>query len=374
MNRRLSAWKVSRWQSFIRLLATVAVVSVTGAGMALAVQPEPAPGSTGVSGNSAMRYAIAIHGGAGSSPDMFNAEGNRRRRESMEQALTIGVAILKQGGSALDAVEQVVIHLENDPQFNAGVGAVFNAAGGHELDAAIMDGNGLRCGAVAGVSRIRNPIALARRVMTDSPHVLMAGAGAEEFATGLGLELVDPAIFDTPRAREAWEKTRAKQSRWKPGERLVPAPEDIGSTIGTVGCVALDNAGNLAAATSTGGMSNKRFGRIGDSPIIGAGTYADNATAAISCTGTGEEFIRHTVAASLAARVRYTDCALTDAVRDMLTKTLQPDDGGIIAVGPDGEIVMEYNSRGMARAAANGSGRFEVLWDEAPPPAGQNSR
>lgn len=321
-----------------------------------------------------MRYAIAIHGGAGSSPDMFNAEGNRRRRESMEQALTIGVEILKQGGRALDAVEQVVIHLENDPQFNAGVGAVFNAAGGHELDAAIMDGNGLKCGAVAGVSRIRNPVTLARRVMTDSPHVMMAGAGAEEFAMGLGFELVDPALFDTPRARQAWEKTRANQSRWKRGDRLVPAAEDVGSLIGTVGCVALDNDGNLAAATSTGGMSNKRFGRIGDSPIIGAGTYADNASAAISCTGIGEEFIRHTVAASLAARVRYTDCTLTDAVREMLTKTLQPDDGGIIAVGPDGEIVMEYNSRGMARAAADGNGRFEVLWDEAEPPAADGSR
>lgn len=315
-----------------------------------------------------MKYAIAIHGGAGSLPRNFNNEANLRRRATMETALKTGVAILEKGGTALDAVEQVVVLLENDPQYNAGVGAVFNAAGSHELDASIMDGSNRACGAVAGVSRVKNPISLARLVMTRSPHVLMAGAGAEEFAREMGVEMVEPAYFDTPRSREAWERTRRQQSGWKPGDRLQPAPEDVGSSsVGTVGCVALDSSGNLAAATSTGGMSNKRFGRIGDSPVIGAGTFADNATVAVSCTGNGEEFIRFTVASEIAARMRYTGCSAADAVSEMLEKTLQPDDGGIIAVSHSGEITMQFNTGAMARAAADSSGRFEVHWGDPPP-------
>ncbi len=205
--------------------------------------------------------------------------------------------------------------------------------------------------------------------MTHSPHVMLAGAGAEEFARLMQLEMVEPDHFDTPRSRAAWERSRDRQARLDRGETLPDdwqaGTEEVGvSQIGTVGCVALDSNGNLAAATSTGGLSNKKFGRIGDSPIIGAGTFAENATCAVSCTGNGEEFIRFTVAAEVAARVRHTGCTVDDAVKFLLEKKLQPDDGGIIAIGHDGEISMRFNTRGMARAAASSSGRYEVLWDE----------
>jgi len=321
-----------------------------------------------------MKYAIAIHGGAGSSPDMFSPEGNLARRKSMEQALTIGNDILKKGGAALDAVEQVVVYLENDPQFNAGVGAVFNAVGSHELDASIMDGSNLGCGAVAGVSHVKNPISLARLVMTGTSHVMLSGTGAEDFAREMKVEMVEPEHFDTPKSKEAWERTKIRLSQLKPGEPAPKAIEEIGaSQIGTVGCVALDSHGNVAAATSTGGMSNKKYGRIGDSPVIGAGTYADNKTVAVSCTGNGEEFIRHVVAAEVAAQIRYKGCTAAEAVAEMLNNRLQPDDGGIIAVCPNGEITMQFSTKGMARATADSSGRFEVLWDENYKPAGESS-
>lgn len=321
-----------------------------------------------------MKYAIAIHGGAGSLPADFTDEANQLRRASMEKALRIGVGVLEQGGTALDAVEQVVVHLEDDPQFNAGRGSVFNAAGGHELDASIMDGSNRGCGAVAGVTCVKNPVKLARLVMTQSPHVMMAGAGAEAFAREMKVELVDPAWFDTPRTRAAWERTRERQSQWRPGQRFLPSAEDIGtSAMGTVGCVALDAAGNLAAATSTGGMSNKKYGRVGDSPIIGAGTFAENATVAVSCTGNGEEFIRFNVAAEVAARVRQTGCTAEEAVRFLLEKTLQPDDGGIIAVSRTGEITMQFSTAAMARAAADSNGRFEVHWADPPADSGNGS-
>ncbi len=309
-----------------------------------------------------MKYAIALHGGAGADPSQFSDEANTKRYESLEQALKIGVKILDEGGTALDAVEQVVVFLENDPQFNAGVGAVFNAAGSHELDAAIMDGRKKDCGAVAGVSRVKNPILLARKVMINTPHVLLAGLGAEEFAKQQGMDLVEPSHFDTPASRAAWERRRQKQENEPLTRLLQPAREDVGAYYGTVGCVALDSQGNLAAATSTGGMSNKKFGRVGDTPIVGAGTYADNETCAVSGTGIGEQFIRHNVAYDVAARMKYLNQDVQTAAKGIIEKQLNPDDGGIIAVSKTGQIAYEYNSLAMGGAAADSSGKYEIYW------------
>ena len=314
------------------------------------------------------RYAIAIHGGAGSNPKIFTEAQNDRRRASMEKALQIGTDILKNGGNSLDAVEQVVRFLENDPQFNAGVGAVFNAVGSHELDASIMDGKNQACGAVAGVSTVENPISLARKVMTHTPHVLLAGSGAEAFAKEMKVPLVKPSHFDTSATRKQWNKRQSRiKNRKQIGqletlEPLNSLDQVTGSYHGTVGCVALDVHGNLAAATSTGGLSGKKFGRVGDSPIIGAGTFANNETCAVSCTGKGEQYIRHAVAYDVAARMKYAGQTVDQAVKTILTKTLNRGDGGIIAVDKEGEITMQYNTSGMARAAADSNGRFEVLW------------
>jgi len=315
------------------------------------------------------RYAIAIHGGAGSNPNVFTDAQNDRRRASMQKALQIGTDILKNGGSSLDAVEQVVRFLENDPQFNAGVGAVFNAAGSHELDASIMDGKKQACGAVAGVSTVKNPISLARKVMTDTPHVLLAGAGAEAFAKEMKVPLVKPSHFDTSATQKQWNKRRTQiQNPQQIGQlktlkQTTDSLDQItGSYHGTVGCVALDVDGNLAAATSTGGLSGKKFGRVGDSPIVGAGTFASNETCAVSCTGKGEQYIRHAVAYDVAARMKYAGQTVDQAVKTILTKTLNHGDGGIIAVDKTGKITMQYNTGGMARAAADSNGRFEVLW------------
>ena len=321
-----------------------------------------------VADNEKMKFAIAIHGGAGSASSMFPGEANRRRRESMKQALQIGTDILKAGGTSLEAVEKVVVFLENDPQFNAGVGAVFNAADSHELDASIMDGNGLKCGAVCGVTTVKNPITLARLVMTDTRHVLLSAKGAEAFAQQMEQPLVSPDYFDTPATKSRWEKRKSllkQRSEYSPQEferRLADLNNDSGSYQGTVGCVALDSQGNLAAATSTGGMTNKKFGRVGDSPIVGAGTYADNRTCAVSGTGIGEQYIRNAVAYDVSAQMLYKKASLEEAVQDNLKNRLNKNDGGIIAVDKDGNISMEYNTAGMARAAADSNGRFEVLW------------
>ena len=296
------------------------------------------------------RFAIAIHGGAGKSATADEAPVVEK---SLREVLSIGVKVLHEGGTSLDAVEQVIRFLEDDPLFNAGRGAVFNSAGGHELDASIMDGRTKGCGAVAAVRTVRHPISLSRLVMEKTRHVLLASDGAEKFADEMQVERVENSWFDTDKQRKAWEKAKAeaaKQSSRAPME----------SHFGTVGCVALDTHGNLAAGTSTGGLTNKKFGRVGDSPIVGAGTYADNATCAVSCTGIGEQFIRHAVAYDISARMAYLKQPLTDAVSEILTKRLQPNDGGIIAVAADGTIVMDFSTVGMARAAADSTGRREV--------------
>ncbi len=296
-------------------------------------------------------WALALHGGALDEVDKIPAERRQAMEASLGAALRQGRDILAAGGSALDAVERVVKALEDDPLFNAGKGAVYNAAGGHELDASIMDGRTKACGAVAGVATVKNPVALARLVMTRTRHVLLMGAGAEQFADEMRVERVDNRYFDTDYQFERWQRRKAEEAQAK-----AAAPDKKG----TVGCVALDQAGNLAAATSTGGLTNKRFGRVGDSPIIGAGTYADNATCAVSCTGTGEEFIRHGVAHDVHARVLYKQQPLADAVSDVLRKTLRPDDGALIAVGSDGQLVADFNTDGLSRGLANAAGRFEV--------------
>jgi beta-aspartyl-peptidase (threonine type) len=298
-------------------------------------------------------YAISIHGGAGAMPRaQLTAEREQRYRAGLEAALDGGYALLERGGSSLDAVTAAVRTLEDDPLFNAGHGAALTREGAAELDAAIMDGRQLRAGAVASVRHVRNPIELARRIMEKSRHVLLVGAGAEEFALEEKLTLVPNHYF---RTAERQQQLECEQR----GERvsdLLPGAQ------GTVGAVALDGAGNLAAATSTGGMTNKRPGRVGDSPIIGAGTYAKNGVCAVSATGHGEYFIRAVAAHHVCAAVEHRGLALEQAVRELLHQILPAlgGDGGLIAMGADGRIVMDFSTEGMFRGARDSTGRREV--------------
>ena len=300
------------------------------------------------------RFAIALHGGAGRSPDRMDAEEVKAVEAALGKVLDAGVDVLSKGGTSLDAVEKVIRLMEDEPLFNAGRGAVFNSAGGHELDASIMDGRTKACGAVAAVQTVRHPISLSRLVMEKTRHVLLTSDGAEKFADEMQVERVKNDWFDTPKQRNAWEKARAAEQ----GKQSATGRED--RYLGTVGCVALDADGNLAAGTSTGGITNKKYGRVGDSPIIGAGTYADNATCAVSCTGIGEQFIRNSVAYDLSARLAYRNQPLKEAVSEVLRQRLNPGDGGIIALGADGTIVMDFSTTGMSRAAADAGGHREV--------------
>jgi len=303
----------------------------------------------------AARWALAIHGGAGVIAKGMEPAKVKEYTDGLERALAAGQAMLAKGGAALDAVEQVVRLLEDDPHFNAGKGAVYTHDGGHNLDAAIMDGRTLACGAVAGLTTVRNPISLARLVMEKTPHVFLAGEGAEQFAAAMQVERVAPTWFDTPERYRQWQQALEKERANQPSA----AKEK-----GTVGAVALDLEGNLAAATSSGGMTNKRWGRIGDVPVIGAGTYASNRTCAVSCTGTGEEFIRHTVARDIAALIEYRGQPLQEAAEEVVQRKLRKGDGGIIAVAADGAIALVFNTEGMFRGAADSGGRFEVhIWE-----------
>ena len=266
----------------------------------------------------------------------------------------MGRDMLAGGATALDVCEAVIRSMEDNPMFNAGVGAVFNEQGEHELDASIMDGSTMQCGAVAGVRTIKNPISLARKVMTETRHVLLAGEGAEKFAKSVGVELVENKHFDTEGRRRSLE--RLLRERKRTGSLV---PKDRRYDYGTVGCVVLDRDGRLAAATSTGGMTAKKWGRVGDTPILGAGNYADN-YAAISCTGTGEEFIRHAVSRSVTARMAYGGQTLEEASAAVVHDVLKEGDGGLIAVDRDGNIATPFNSSGMYRAMANSRGLFKV--------------
>ncbi len=299
--------------------------------------------------------AIAIHGGAGViRRASMSAENEQAYRADLGRALDSGYAVLEAGGSSLDATVAAVRVLEDSPYFNAGRGAVFSNAGINELDAAIMDGATQNAGAVAGVRHVRNPIELARLVMERTPHVLLAGEGAEAFALEQGMALVPPSYFYTERRWKQLEEARR-------GERVAAAETDIGY-FGTVGAVARDQHGNLAAATSTGGTTNKRWGRVGDSPIIGAGTYADNASCAVSATGSGEYFIRAVVAHEICARVRLAGQSAAEATRAVVQGMLRKmgGDGGVIVVDRDGEITMEFNTEGMFRGARDARGRREI--------------
>lgn len=324
-------------------------ISMLAAGLALL-----AIGAIAQAADTSRAFAIVIHGGAGAIPPQeMTAEREAGIRAGLNAALDAGYAILERGGPSLDAVAAAVRVLEDNPQFNAGRGAVLTHTGEASLDASIMDGKDLRAGAVAGVQHVKNPIDLARLVMEKSPHVMLSGAGAEEFALAQGVQLVPNDYFITERRRQQLERAidaeRAKQATETPGS-------------GTVGAVALDRDGNIAAATSTGGMTNKRNGRIGDSPIIGAGTYANNASCAVSSTGHGEYFIRSVVAHDICALVEYRKTKLDVAARTVLDKvTKLGGDGGVIAIDTQGHAVMELTSGGMPRGVRDSKGRRDVL-------------
>ncbi len=294
------------------------------------------------------QYTIVIHGGAGFiSKDIPDSIKNGYLK-SLNEALTIGKNILANGGKSIDAVEQVIRYMENNPYFNSGKGAVFTAIGTHELDASIMDGSDLSTGAVAGVTVIKHPIALARMVKEKTKHVLLAGPGADQFGKEIGVEIVDNHYFDTPERLEKWKNSHKKKI----------------DKHGTVGCVALDMYGNIAAGTSTGGISEKMHGRVGDSPLINAGTYANNKTCGVSATGVGELFIRNTVAFNISALMEYKGLTLKQAAFEMIHKRLEPGTGGIIAVDKDGNFVESFNTPGMFRGVANSKGIFEVkIWE-----------
>ena len=302
--------------------------------------------------------AIVIHGGAGRiDRDALTPERERLYHATLEQSLRAGHAIVKGGGSALDAVEAAIVIMEDAPVFNAGKGAVFTAEGKNELDASIMDGRALQAGAVGGVTTVKNPIRASRAVMEKSPHVLFTNRGAEKFASDNGLEMVDPKYFFTERR---WKQVQKwlKQQKAKTKSQAAAEPDRHADYFSTVGCVALDANGNIAAGTSTGGMTGKRFGRIGDSPIIGAGTYADNRTAGISCTGHGEYFIRHAVAHDISARIAYKKESLAKAARDVVQTVLKQagGSGGIIGLDAQGNIVMEFNTNAMTRGSIGPDG------------------
>lgn len=316
-------------------------------------------------------FGIVIHGGAGViTPQAMTPENEKLYREKLKEALTAGYRILENNGSSLDAVEAAIKIMEDSPLFNAGKGAVFTAEGSNELDAAIMDGSTLNAGATAGVKRIKNPISLARLVMERSPHVMMAREGAEAFARQEGMALVSPDYFFTKKRWDELQKIKAKEKEEKEKEKAKETKKEkdqavrgksspdtgrevVSEKYGTVGAVALDRSGNLAAGTSTGGMTNKKFGRIGDAPIIGAGTYANNKTCAVSATGHGEFFIRSVAAYDVSALMEYKCLDLAKAAETVVNKVKElGGSGGMIAIDNRGNIATPFSSAGMFRGCA----------------------
>jgi L-asparaginase / beta-aspartyl-peptidase len=331
-----------------RVFVLLAVVAA--ALLARAAEADPRP------------LVLVIHGGAGViERAKMTPEKEAGYRSGLSAALDAGYAVLERGGSSLDAVTAAVRTMEDDPQFNAGRGAVLNHEGDAELDAAIMDGNGPRAGAVAGVRHVKNPVELARLVMEKSPHVLLVADGAEEFALEQGVVLVPRSYFrTTARERELEEERRAEQAR----AAAAPATRNdtaAAGSMGTVGAVALDRAGNLAAATSTGGLTNKMHGRVGDSPLIGAGTFANNESCAVSGTGQGEYYIRAVVAHDVCALLEYRRQTLAAAVEEVMRKLQRGGgQGGIIALDRAGHVAMQFNPPGMFRGVCDSRGRREV--------------
>lgn len=313
------------------------------------------------------RYVMVVHGGAGTilkknmTPALENAY-----TEALRQALLAGYHALESGQSSVDAVERAIWVLEDNPLFNAGKGAVFTHDGRNELDASIMYGKTLEAGAVAGVSHVKHPISAARKVMEQSEHVMMVGQGAEIFAKEVGLDMVDSGYFYTKERYEALQKAIRQDSLKavldhgsKQSLRL--GIENRDHKFGTVGCVALDKQGHLAAGTSTGGMTNKKYGRVGDSPIIGAGTYCDDRTAGISCTGWGEFFIRAVVAKSVSDLMEYKGSSIAEASKAMIDKVGDlGGDGGLIALDKEGQMAMPFNTEGMYRGAITEDGKIEI--------------
>lgn len=295
--------------------------------------------------------AIALHGGAGTiERDRMSAEVEAEYRSFLDKAISDGYQQLQAGEQGLDVVVAIIQRMEDSPLFNAGKGSVYTWDGQHELDASIMHGAQLDAGAVAGVATVQSPIALARAVMEQSPHVMLASRGAEQFAKELGIPEVSPAYFETDRRKRALESYKARtQAGIEP---------HVDYKFGTVGVVVLDSKGNLVAGTSTGGMTGKRWGRIGDAPVIGAGTYADNRSCAVSATGHGEYFIRHTVARDICARMQFAGQSLNEAAEAVIMDELvvAGGDGGIVAVDAGGEVAMVFNTAGMYRASVSGSG------------------
>jgi beta-aspartyl-peptidase (threonine type) len=308
--------------------------------------------------------AIAIHGGAGTITQAnLSKEQEAAFKQAIDTALDIGYKQLKLGNDGLDAIIAAITYLEDSPLFNAGVGAVYTFDGNHELDASLMRGDSLQAGAVASVSNVKNPIKAARLVLEKSDHVMLSGAGAEQFAAENGLEPVDNAVFNTPHRLEALERAKQHISESESSSTYLDDAQFNDFKYGTVGVVVLDANGNIAAGTSTGGMTAKRYGRVGDSPIIGAGTYADNASCAVSATGHGEYFIRYNVAADICARMKYQKLSLDNAANTVIHDVLAPagGTGGVIAIDAKGNIAMPFNTEGMYRGSIDVNGNKTVL-------------
>jgi L-asparaginase / beta-aspartyl-peptidase len=300
-------------------------------------------------------WGLVIHTGASNFTIAGIAERKDAMQAAMNDALMAGYRVLDKGGASVDAVQAAIVILEDSPLFNAGKGAVFTHEGTNELDASIMDGRTMKAGAVAGLKHIKNPIKLARLVMDKSPHVMIAGEGAEAFAREQGgIDFVDQKYFYTDRAWKALQDALA-------AEKKAAQADDHH---GTVGAVALDKQGNLAAATSTGGITNKRFGRIGDSPIIGAGTYANNQSCAVSSTGIGEFWIRYTVAHDICARVQYRNMSIQAAADEIVQRTLKPigGEGGVIGLDARGNVMMSFNTTGMGRGYVGADGKPTIMF------------
>jgi beta-aspartyl-peptidase (threonine type) len=320
-------------------------------------------------GATAQKAMLVIHGGAGTiTRASMTGDTEKQYREALEQSLRIGHAVLVKGGSSMDAVEASIRFMEDSPLFNAGKGAVFTHDGRNELDAAVMDGKTKKAGSVAGVTIIRNPITAARAVMEKSPHVMMTGEGAEAFAKEAGgIEFVPESYFRTDLRWQQLQQALEREKRVGARPRRAPTvntDDPQGAYFGTVGAVALDQAGNLAAATSTGGLTNKRWGRVGDSPIIGAGTYASNSSCAISATGTGEYFIRYTVAKDICARVEYRGVAAQTAADEVVNGVLKAAGGagGVVGLDRRGAVVMSFNTTGMGRGYVGDDGQPSIMF------------
>ncbi len=365
---RLSTWlyfchrHASRLTSSLFLAVFVLTANLLSTHHSLAQSNTVSDKTQAVSTSNKPRWTIAIHGGAGGELERWSQAQRQARIEGLRKALKTGAGMLEDSAKAIDVVEAVVRVLEDDPNFNAGRGAVLNEIGEYSLDASLMDGSDLSCGAVANVRKSRNPISLARAVRDKTPHVFLVGEEADSFGVQLGLPTEGGDYFKTIEQIEAWKEWQKRQAAKK--ESTSRFDHDRGEDrlfyLGTVGCVVMDVHGNLASATSTGGLLGKKYGRIGDTPIIGAGTFANNRTCAVSCTGVGELFIRNHIASAVSARMEYLSEKLGDAGRYAIDKTLPADSGGLIAVDSQGNIETIYNTPIMARGQANSEGLFRV--------------